>query len=885
MSTLPTETVTFFFSDIEGSTRIASAAVGDFPRLIDEHNTLLEKEIVRHGGSVINTEGDSFFAVFASAREALSAAVAVQRALGEHVWPPLAEIRVRIGLHAGEATLRGGDYAGLEVHRAARIMAAGWGGQILISDAARALAGDNLPEGASLLNLGEHTLKDFPDPQHLFQVAAPGLRSDFPPPRTESPAPTNLPAPLTRFVGRTRELEELRALLADSHRLVTLTGPGGSGKTRLSIETARSLIEQYPDGVWFVALEAVRDPELVLPTIAQALQLREVPGRPLAEVLAERLREERMLCLFDNFEQVVDAAPAIADLLQATTSLRILASSRQPLMIAGERIYPVPPLDVPADPDLARATELEHSASIELFVDRARAIRPGFVLTDHNAKAVAEICRQLDGLPLAIELAAARVNVLSPQQIAKRLQGRLGLLASARRDLPERQRTLRAAIDWSHDLLTESERALFRRFSVFLGGADLDAVEAVVDPEQQLGADMLDLASALVDRSLMLSRSEDGDARLAMLETIREYAGERLDAAGEASEVEARHASYYLALAEAAGGPIPDVRRNELFPRLDGELGNLRAVIRWSLEKEQAETGLRLATALAEFWHVRNHLSEGINALEELITASADEGPTSLRARSIAVAAGLYTWQADVTRSRSLAERAIAMAEELGDMQTLALGKDSLAWATLLGEPENALPVLEDAVAAARAVGDDWLLVETMTGQAWTHMSLGQLDEARRCAVEVIALGERIGAAYLSSFSLIVCGLVDAARGDFDAAIRQYREALRRSHAAGALVGTALALDAVAAAALNQGEVARAVLLSAAADRLRSEFGGSATLSQLGLQEPLVRAESMIGRSEYERALQEGQALDVGEAVDIALSDVPSSGPSSRAFG
>jgi predicted ATPase/class 3 adenylate cyclase len=873
MAAPPTGTVTFFFSDIEGSTRIASAVGSEFPNLLDEHNRLLGAVIGRQGGSVINTEGDSFFAAFPSARQAVSAAVGVQRALADHAWPPEAEIRVRIGLHTGEATLRGDDYAGLEVHRAARIMAAGWGGQILASDAVRALAGETVPEGASLLDLGEYTLKDFPDPQHLFQVVAPGLRTDFPPPRTESPARTNLPAPLTRFVGRTRELEELRALLADSHRLVTLTGPGGSGKTRLSIEAARSLSEQYPDGVWFVALEAVRDQELVLPTIAQALELREVPGRPISEVVAERLRDERILCVFDNFEQVVDAAPAIADLLQATTSLRILTSSRQPLMIAGERIYPVPPLDVPADPDHATATDLEHSASIELFVDRARATQPGFVLTDDNAKAVVEICRHLDGLPLAIELAAARVNVLSPEQIAKRLGRQLGLLASARRDVPERQRTLRAAIDWSHDLLTQPQRVLFRRLSVFAGGADLEAVEAVVDPTNQLGEEVLDLTTALVERSLLHSAQEGGDARLRMLETIREYASDQLAAAGETGEIQARHAAYYLAMAEAAAVPMPDARRNELFVQLDRELGNLRAILSWSLATGDIDAGLRLATELSEFWHTRNHLAEGISVLEDLIAASSEQGATPLRARGLVVAGGLYTWQAD-ERAGSLSEQGIAMAQEVGDMFAVAMGKSGLAWSMFYSAPEQALLAFEDGAAAATAVGADALSIETVTGQAWTNLRLGRLEDARRLALEVIAIGDRVGAEYMTTFSLVVVGWVDGLRGDRVAALRRYAEALRRSHAAGAHVGTALALEAVAAAALDRGDVVRGVRLSAAAERLRRESGAPVSFDFLGLEAPLVRARSMMDSVEYEAAVNEGRTLSVEDAVAVALNSV-----------
>ena len=871
---LPSGTVAFLMSDIEGSTRMAAALGAAFTRLLDEHFGLIDEAVAQHGGTVVSTEGDSVFAVFPSAREAVAAAIAAQRALSTHEWPAGGRITVRIGIHAGEAESRGGGYAGLEVHRTARIMAAAWGGEILVSDAARALTGDALPQGASFRDLGAHRLKDFPRPQQIHQLLAPDLRADFPPPRTASEqAPTNLPAALTRFVGRTRELEELRKLVG-ADRLVTLTGPGGTGKTRLGIEAARSVLDRFPDGVWFVALDAVRDPALVMPTIAQTLDLPEPPGRSIPDVVRERLRQERTLLVLDNLEQILEAAPEIARLLHGTTDVCILASSREPLMVGGERIYPVPPLDVPAERGHPRAADLRGSSSIELFVERARAVRPDFALTDDNAAAVAAICRRLDGLPLAIELASARLNVLAPEQILSRLERRLNLLASQRRDLPERQRTLRGAIDWSHDLLSEPERALFRRFSVFVGGADLEAVEAVVDPARELGADVLDLAAALVDRSLVRSTDEGGEARLSMLETIREYASERLAAAGEAREVEARHAAYYLAVAEAAAVPMPDARRNVVFARLDRELGNLRAVIRWSLETRETDIGLRLATALNEFWHVRNHLGEGIGALEDLIGASAEQGSTTLRARALTVAGGLLTWQADAVRSRSLSEQGLAMAEGLGDVATVAMAKDALAWSTFFSDPEQALDAFEEAADAARAVGDDALVVETVGGQAWASLRLGHLDDARRFALEVITLGERMGAEYMTAFSLVVCGMVDGIRGDVDAALRQYGEALHRAHAAGGVVGLALSLDAFAAAALERGDAARGVRLAAAADRLRRESGGVVTLTALGRDEPLVRARSMIDPSQYELAVEQGRALSTDEAVAMALDDL-----------
>ena len=876
MTSLPTGTVAFLMSDIEGSTRLV-AAVGDaFPRLLDEHFELLDQAIAAHAGTVVSSEGDSVFAVFPSARQAVAAAVDAQRAMAAHRWPPAAPVKIRIGIHAGEAVLGGRDYTGLEVHRTARIAAAGWGGQVLLSGPARVLAAEALPEGAAFRDLGAHGLRDMPMPEHLHQLVAPGLVSEFPALRTVTRATrTNLPASLSRFVGRQRELDEVRALVA-SERLVTLTGPGGTGKTRLSVEVARTLLDRFRDGVWFVALDAVRDPQLLIPTVAQTLGVVEQPGRPIAVVLAERLAGETTLLVLDNVEQIVDAAPDVASLLQATESLTIIASSREPLSIAGEQLYPVPPLALPAESGHLSATDVKGSGSIELFVERARAARQEFTLTDENAPAIAAICRRLDGLPLAIELAAARVNVLVPSQILARLDDRLTLLGSSRRDLPDRQRSLRGAIDWSHELLSEAERVLFRRLSIFSGGADLEAIQAVVDLQDgPPDSDVLDLLTGLVDRSLLRSAHEGGTARLRMLETIREYASERLAGAGEAADLEARHAAYYTALAESAADMIKDPRQDELLDQFDRELGNLRAAITWSLRTGHPDTGLRLATALNDFWHLRNHIAEAVRALEDLVAASAADGVTVLRARGLLIAAGLLTWLADTERSRPLAEEGIAMAEQLGDMVGVALGKSSLGWSIFYREPELALEVFKDGVAAARAVGDGLLEMESLTGQAWTHMRLGRLDEARARADEVIELGDRLGVAYITSFALLTRGAVDSATGNVSAALRMFGDALRRAYAAGAHVGTALALDAFACAALDRGDVDRGVRLSAAADRLRREIGGNVTIGAIGWDEPLARAQAMVGSAQYELALEQGRALSTDEAVAMALEDAP----------
>jgi predicted ATPase/class 3 adenylate cyclase len=873
MTKLPAGTVAFLKTDIEGSTRLVGLLGDVFPELLNDHFALLDKAVNDNGGTLVSSEGDSSFAVFPSTRQAIAAAVLAQRELGAHRWPDGAAVSVRMGIHAGEAVFGGHDYTGIDVHRTARIMAAGHGSQVLVSEAAHALAGGGAADGIHFRDLGSHRLRDLPAPEHLYQLIAPGLRDDFPGLRTEPlVALTNLPASLTRFFGRARELAEVRDLMTEQ-RMVTLTGPGGSGKTRLAIETARTLLDLYVDGVTFVALEVVRDPAIVLPTIAATLRVVEQPGSPIATVLAEFLASRRQLLVLDNLEQVIDAAPDIAALLQAAPDLAVLVTSREPLSISGEHVYQVPPLALPAEPGVPTAGDIAANEAVELFVARARAARSDFSLSDANAPAIAAICRRLDGLPLAIELAAARINFLSPDEIVVRLDHRLALLTASRRDLPERQRTLRGAIDWSYDLLAGPEQAFFRRLSVFAGGAELDAIRAVVDPVGTLGSDALDLASALVDRSLLRStRIGDGN-RLDMLETIREYAAEHLAASPEEeSEAIARHATYYGDLAEASEGLLTDVHRDELLDRLDRELANFRAAIAWSLEARLPETGLRIATALREFWHMRNHLSEGRRALDELLAASAEAGATSLRLRALTTGGGLAGWHGDYGRMLELFEDAAAMAEATSDRRLMAVAKAGLGSATLLGSrPEAARAYLEEAIELARELDAKEILFMALNFLTLASIRLGDLPAARRSVLEAIALGEASGERYNNALNLLALGMIEAREGDLESSGRWIADALRQLVGAGGHASLSIALDVVATLLLEHGEQERGARLGAAADRLRREVGGGPSTATILLEEPLDRAQRTMGQADFERAVAAGRAMTTDEAVAIGL--------------
>ena len=564
-------------------------------------------------------------------------------------------------------------------------------------------------------------------------------------------------------------------------------------------------------------------------------------------------------------------------LLAAAPSIAILASSREPLAVAGEHIYPVPPLGVPAEPGTPTAAAIADREAVVLFVDRARAARPAFALTDANAPTIAAICRRLDGLPLALELAAARINLLSPEQILARLDHRLTLLASTRRDLPDRQRTLRGAIDWSHDLLNDPERRLFRRLAVFSGGADLEAVEAVVDPDGSLGGDVLDLAAALVDRSLIRSREVGDRNRLEMLETIREYAAEQLRDAGEADAIGAAHAAYIASLAEPAAEALMRPDGQELFDRLDLELPNVRAAIAFALRTGDTATAARIGTGLREFWHSRNHLQDGRAALDQILAATADQGPTLLRARVVATASELASWHGDWQASYRLAVEAVEVATVVGDPLELANARMGLGWASFMQAPEASLAEFEAAIASVTRTPDPSTLLMSVhmgaaQGASMALMRLDRLDESRARLMEALALADATGDRYTRAFHMSSLGFLELRQGHPDIAAGCFAAAVRLAQETGGLNALGLALDGMAGLAILSDRVEDAVRLSSVAARLREELGGGLTLTLLGEQAtPLETAAAALSPEAFARAADAGRGLSVDEAVALAL--------------
>lgn len=625
-------TVTFLFTDIEGSTRLWEQQPEAMRVALARHDALLREAIELQGGQVFKTVGDAFCAAFSTATAALNAALSVQRAL----QTPLADlqIRVRTGLHTGEAEQRDNDYFGNALNRVARLMSAGHGGQILLSHETASLVRDELPADTTLRDMGKHRLKGLAQLEHLFQVIAPDLPADFPKLSTLDISANNLPTQLSSFIGREKEVSEVKRQLSEA-RLVTLTGSGGCGKTRLAIEAASGLQADYANGVWLIELAPLADPALVPGAVAATLGLREEAGGSIQTALTDFLRARTALLILDNCEHLIEACAQLSEaLLRACPRLRILASSREALGITGEVAHRVPSLTAPDLAHLPALADLIRMESVRLFVERAATVKAGLALTEQNARVVAQICKRLDGIPLAIELAASRMNMLSVEQIAQRLDDRFRFLTGGSRTALPRQQTLRAMIDWSYSLLSESERKLFCRLAVFVGGWTLEAAEAVGAGEGLEPHEIFDLLTRLVDKSLVIAEEREGEVRYGRLETIRQYAREKLLDSGEGEQVRQRHLAYFLRFAENGDRALRGAQSLKWTRLMDLEHNNLRAALEFAFSASQeGEAGLQLANALAEFWGKRSYFSEQLFWLEKALDQSRTWLGTPIRAK------------------------------------------------------------------------------------------------------------------------------------------------------------------------------------------------------------------------------------------------------------
>jgi predicted ATPase/class 3 adenylate cyclase len=781
------QTLTFLFTDIEGSTVMLQRLGGSYAEVLAGHHEIIRSGLAAHHGREVDTQGDAFFAVFAAPSACVAAAVEMQRALSAHGWPADYPVRVRMGIHSGEAARTPVGLVGLEVHRAARIAAVAHGGQIVLSAAAAALLSDSLPAGASLRDLGLHRLKDLGRPERIFQLDADGLPTAFPPLASlDNPKlRNNLPAQASSFIGRDAQLAEVRRLLEGS-RLVTLAGAGGAGKTRLGLQAAAGLADGSGDGVWFVDLAPLQDGELVAAATASVLGIREDAGRPITETLVEGVGDRSLLVLLDNCEHLIDACAKLADaLLRGCPNIVLLATSREPLGVDGEHLYRVPSMVTPAEGDGADA--IRSAEAVRLFADRARQQGVRLSWDPQAAEVTGRICRRLDGIPLAIELAAARLRVMPVAELDARLDQRFSILTGGSRAALPRQQTLLAMVDWSWELLTPAERHVLAGLSVFAGGFDLAAAEAVTGGEIVLAGEVLAHLGALVDKSLVhfdsgiAGDTGAGPVRYRLLETVRQYAMRRLQGhdPAAADEVAAAHRDHYLALAQTAAPRLVARDQAEWLDRLDLELDNLRAAIAFSLRQADATAGIGLAASLRTFWKARGLASEGADALRTLLDLPGAQGATVLRGTALASAAYLLEQTGGYATAAEYCDEALAIARPAGDDRLAADAAAIRAFVLVRqGQQATALPLIAQTLGLARRLGDPHLTARLLSARSYAVDLEGDHEAAAADAAESLQLFRRAGDRREVGTMLGNLGYAEMSLGELHRARGHLRESL-----------------------------------------------------------------------------------------------------------
>ena len=871
---LPRGTVTFLFTDIESSTRLMHEMGDRYPAAQTAHHEMLRAAFQSNEGHELRTEGDSFFCVFASAIDACQAAATAQRSLAAYEWENGQALRVRMGLHTGEAPLVGNEYIGLDVHQAARVAGAAHGGQVVISDTTRGLVEGNLKPGLRLRDLGTHRLKDLAQPERLYQLVIEGLQETFPALRTLDATQNNLPMQMTSFVGRGAEVAEGKRLMQNT-RLLTLTGPGGIGKTRLSLQIAADSAQQFGAGVYFVPLSAVRDPELIASAVAQVLGVPVSGSRTPIESVVEHLHDKTILLVLDNFEQLLPAgAPAATQLLQAGPGVKLLVSSRSVLHIYGEQEFAVEPLGLPdrkAHPGLDALRQYE---AVKLFIERAVAVKPDFTATNENAPAIAGICERVDGLPLAIELAAARVKLFSPQALLTRLETSLSALGSGARDLPGRQQTLRGAIDWSYEMLDVNQKRLLGRFSVFARGASVEQAELVCGPADEVGGDVLSGLDDLADHSLLRRQPDYAEPRLLMLQTIREYAGERLEQSGESKEIRNRHADAYCALASAAAPNLFGEDQKKWLDRLELDDDNMRAALDWCVEQHDAERAHGLAASLWRFWQMRGHLHEGRARLTAILAMPESGGHPDSRARALEAAGGIVYWQGDMPAAQAFYDECLALRRAGDDRRELANAYYNASFPSAVNVSdlpkseallEQALPIYRELADEAGISGCQWAIGNLLYFRKSYDHAIGALDEA-------IELFRKSGNRFGLGWALHTRSLCALRTGDVARARDYVREALGLFSEAGDISGIALLLDDAGEAVIATGNRPVGIQLASAA-ATHQATSGAGLGSVLNLEEGRSRHEYVSGEDD-ERAWEAGQAMTLDQAVTLALAQL-----------
>jgi predicted ATPase/class 3 adenylate cyclase len=872
MPTFPSGTVTFLFTDIEGGTERWERDQTVMGLVVERHHALMRTAIETHHGVLFKSVGDATQAAFFTAPDAVAAALDAQRSLAADGWPEVSgALTVRMALHTAAAEPRDRDYLAPGLNRLARLVAAAHGGQVLLTQVTQNLAYDALPLGASLRDLGEHPLRDLNRPEHVFQLLHADLTVDFPPIRTLTPRPNNLPVEPTPFLGREDHVARIVDLLGrDDVRLLTITGPGGVGKTRLGVQAAAGLLDDFPDGVWFIDLSALDDPTLVPSAIARVLGVRE-EGGGLTERLTTVIGGKRLLLVLDNFERVLESATIITGLVAGGSGAKVLATSRTPLHTSGEQEYPLSPLLLPDPEHLPPLEQVLQFEAVRLFVDRAQAVKPGFTVTTANAAAVAEICHRLDGLPLAIELAAALVKLLPPQALLQRLEKRLPMLTRGARDLPARQQTMRDAIAWSHDLLTPEEQTLFQRLAVFPGGCTLDAAETVGG---EVTPSVFDAIASLVDKSLLRQEETDGEPRFRMLETVREFGLEQLEGSGTGEETRRRLAAWCLALTEAAQPPlIGGTMQPHWVLRLDDELINLRAAITWLLEREEGQIALRLLAAAEDYWSQRR---PNIIELCRWLTAALAEAPEA-PATDRTVAHYLLALVNSILGNEDVAamhvDRLSSAAQESGEPAALGLAQYGVGmfW-EFHGNGERAAAALSEAIPLLQAAGNDVLAAWAQADLADILIWRGDLEAGIPMLDEALARLRQLRSGWLITLVLNQRGHAALAEGNHAHAAGCFTESITVARASQQTRAIRGAVHGLAGVALALGQPGQAARLLGAVEAARETLG-TAQISQKHHGERITAAtRAALTAADFAGAWSAGRLLTLEEAVDEALA-------------
>ena len=872
----PTGTVTFLFTDIEGSTRLWEEHPDAMRSALARHNTLVSQAISNAGGYVFKAAGDAFCAAFATAHDAVTAALSAQLLLHSEPWPECAVIRVRMALHTGAANQYpdGTDYFGPTLNRVARLLSAAHGGQALLSDITRDLCRDALPNGCSLKGLGEHRLKDLGRPENVFQLCHAGLQAEFPPLRSLKSLPTNLTQQLTSFIGREKELGEVKTMLGKT-RLLTLTGSGGCGKTRLALQAAVDMLDAWLDGIWLVELAAIADPSLVPQEAAGALVLKEEPGKTILQMLIDHLKSKQMLLILDNCEHLLAACADLTDaILCICPQVTIIATSREGLGIAGEHTYRVPSMSVPDSAHTQTPESLSKSESARLFVERAAQGQPDFHVTPQNAAALASICRRLDGIPLAIELAAARVRTLSLEEINSKLDQRFRLLTGGSRTALPRQQTLRSLIDWSYVLLNEQEQRLMQRVSVFSGGWTLEAAESVCSGDGIEEWEVMDLLSSMVDKSLATVDLSGTVARYRLLETVRQYARDRLLESDHAYESRNRHLANYLALAERAAPNLNGPDQLEWLARLDSEYENLRAALEWSLDlADGGGMAVRMGAALWQYWNMQFRRSEG-RAMLAAILATPAGSATSTASAVIAFGAGVLAWyQGDLAAAQTLTERSFKKFNELGDMAGVARTLNSLGnLNSSVGDYPAALNRHQGALRIRRTLGDLSGAAMSLNNLATIHVAQGNFRTAQTCLNESLAIIREHANPWLLAIALVNLGEIECELGNLQESRSYFAECLAKTLEQG-WPGNPFLLENLAKLAIAEGRPEEAAGLFGAAERGREVAEMPLTPGQRErVEAKIITARAALGDDAvFDRAWANGRAMTLEQAAELAL--------------